>query len=210
MTRTVDGPVTGYRARRYERENVYFASAMRRVLSELNTTPTMHEIRAAVAKAFGIDIENIIRLSWWNIDIMARRATMVLGARLTTKSHTQIGMVCGNADPSTVGYACRKYNNIMDKVLGVEVVKKMPRRLPRAQADARIHLETLRGLIAWSVDDTYSATEDILPHLAHKRAFARLVALRGRGHAESMMEFGVVYWRVTPAGRDRMKELEVM
>ena len=75
-------------------------------------------------------------------------------------------------------------------------------------------LETLGELIKWSVEDSWSYADDIMPNQTICASSRRLAILLSRGFAENQQfpHEQTVCWRVTPAGRDayqKHRELEI-
>ena len=62
--------------------------------------------------------------------------------------------------------------------------------------------ETLGELIKWSVEDSWSYTDDMMPNKATGTRSRRMFMLRNRGFAENQQFGNEMCWRVTPAGRD--------
>jgi hypothetical protein len=188
-----------------DREARHFEAAMRRALVEVSSESTLREIRAAVVKAFGVEVGDIMQTSRFIIDVMARQAFMAMSRRLTEHSTTEIGALCGDVDHTTVLHACRKYRDVLDRVLGPEPepTENRVKRSARTKAEwieERRH-DHLARLVEWSVEDSWSATEDVYPEINQIAANRRLQILRQRGWAESELFENNIWWRVTPLGR---------
>jgi hypothetical protein len=70
------------------------------------------------------------------------------------------------------------------------------------------HMKALGELIEWSIDNSWSFADDIMPNLPQMARCKRLTYLLNRGFAE-MKKYPhepSSLWRVTPTGREAYRE----
>lgn len=77
-------------------------------------------------------------------------------------------------------------------------------RAMRALGMTEDDLRALRQLQAWSIEDAYSVSEDVMPNLSPISAAGKLHRLKNNGWAETEVELNTTWWRITPAGRNAL------